>query len=309
MFDWISDAIDWISDGISSLWDNTVGAAADAISDAIWDIMFEWIFNKVYGLIAELFTFINETATDIFALSWVQVFVGLFGSFAWMLFVCGLIVAVFDTAVAYESGQANIKNTCINVLKGFMAASLVTVVPQRLYSFCVNMQGTFATELLGNFISGTSDTMADTGLAVIFALASDISLFSLFFMILFGYCTMKVVFANIKRGGIMLCQIAVGSLYMFGVPRGYTDGFYSWCKQVIATCLTTFLQTTILYIGLLTYTQHALLAVGICLSAAEVPRIAQMFGLDTSVKVNMMSVSHTMSMGAKAVGMLKGGAK
>ena len=305
MFDWISDAIDWISDGISSLWDNTVGAAADAISDAIWDIMFEWIFNKVYGLIAELFTFINETATDIFALSWVQVFVGLFGSFAWMLFVCGLIVAVFDTAVAYESGQANIKNTCINVLKGFMAASLVTVVPQRLYSFCVNMQGTFATELLGNFISGTSDTMADTGLAVIFALASDISLFSLFFMILFGYCTMKVVFANIKRGGIMLCQIAVGSLYMFGVPRGYTDGFYSWCKQVIATCLTTFLQTTILYIGLLTYTQHPLLAVGICLSANEVPRIAQMYGLDTSVSVNTMSVSHTVSMGTKAVGMLK----
>lgn len=278
MFDWISDAIDWISDGISSLWDNTVGAAADAISDAIWDIMFEWIFNKVYGLIAELFTFINETATDIFALSWVQVFVGLFGSLAWMLFVCGLIVA----------------------------ASLVTVVPQRLYSFCVNMQGTFATELLGNFISGTSDTMADTGLAVIFALASDISLFSLFFMILFGYCTVKVVFANIKRGGIMLCQIAVGSLYMFGVPRGYTDGFYGWCKQVIATCLTAFLQTTILYIGLLTYTQHPLLAVGICLSATEVPRIAQMYGLDTSVRVNMMSVSHTVSMGAKAVGLIKG---
>lgn len=305
MFDWISDAIDWISDGISSLWDNTVGAAADAISDAIWDIMFEWIFNKVYGLIAELFTFINETATDIFALSWVQVFVGLFDSLAWMLFVCGLIVAVFDTAVAYESGQANIKNTCINVLKGFMVASLVTVVPQRLYSFCVNMQGTFATELLGNFISGTSDTMADTGLAVIFALASDISLFSLFFMILFGYCTVKVVFANIKRGGIMLCQIAVGSLYMFGVPRGYTDGFYSWCKQVIATCLTAFLQTTILYIGLLTYTQQPLLAVGICLSATEVPRIAQMYGLDTSVRVNMMSVSHSVSMGAKAVGLIK----
>lgn len=306
MFEWISDAIDWISDGISSLWDNTVGAAADAISDAIWDIMFEWIFNKVYGLIAELFTFINETATDIFALSWVQVFVGLFDSLAWMLFVCGLIVAVFDTAVAYESGQANIKNTCINVLKGFMAASLVTVVPQRLYSFCVNMQGTFSSDLLGNFILGTTTTVADSGLTVIMALAMDVSLFSLFFIILFGYCTVKVVFSNIKRGGIMLCQIAVGSLYLFGIPRGYTDGFYSWCKQVIATCLTAFLQTTILYIGLLTYTQHPLLAVGICLSATEVPRIAQMYGLDTSVRVNMMSVSHTVSMGAKAVGLIKG---
>ena len=69
------------------------------------------------------------------------------------------------------------------------------------------------------------------------------------------------------------------------------------------------MQTTILYLGLLTYPQHPLLAVGICLSATEVPRIAQMFGLDTSVRVNMMSVSNTVSMGAKAVGILKGGSK
>ncbi len=305
MFDWISDAIDWIGDGISSLWDSTIGGAVDAISDAIWDVMFEWLFNLIYGAVADLFEFINSTTSDIFTLSWVQAFISLFHALGWMLFVCGLVVAVFDTAVAYESGQANIKNTSLNVLKGFMAASLVTVVPQRLYTFCVALQGTFAQDLLGGFITGTTASVADSGLSVIIALASDVSLFSLFFMILFGYCTVKVVFANIKRGGIMLCQIAVGSLYMFGVPRGYTDGFYSWCKQVIATCLTAFLQTTILYIGLLTYTQHPLLAVGICLSANEVPRIAQMYGLDTSVRVNMMSVSHTVSMGAKAVGMLK----
>lgn len=309
MFDWIGDAINWIGDGISSLWDNTVGSAVDAITDEIWNIMFEWLFNLIYGAVADLFEFINASTSSIFALSWVQSFIALFHSLAWMLFVCGLIVAVFDTAIAYESGQANIKNTCLNVLKGFMAASLVTVVPQRLYSFCVNLQGTFSSDLLGNFISGTTTTVADSGLTVIMALAMDVSLFSLFFIILFGYCTVKVVFSNIKRGGIMLCQIAVGSLYLFGVPRGYTDGFYSWCKQVIATCLTAFLQTTILYIGLLTYTQHPLLAVGICLSANEVPRIAQMYGLDTSVRVNMMSVSHTVSMGAKAIGMLKGGAK
>ncbi|MFQ7069565.1 conjugal transfer protein TrbL family protein [Ruminococcus bicirculans (ex Wegman et al. 2014)] len=42
------------------------------------------------------------------------------------------------------------------------------------------------------------------------------------------------------------------------------------------------------------------------MSATEVPRIAQMYGLDTSVRVNMMSVSHTVSMGARAVGMIKG---
>ena len=220
MFDWIGDAIDWIGDGISSLWDNTVGSAVDAITDEIWNIMFEWLFNLIYGAVADLFEFINASTSSIFALSWVQSFIALFHSLAWMLFVCGLIVAVFDTAIAYESGQANIKNTCLNVLKGFMAASLVTVVPQRLYSFCVNLQGTFSSDLLGNFISGTTTTVADSGLTVIMALAMDVSLFSLFFIILFGYCTVKVVFSNIKRGGIMLCQIAVGSLYLFGIPRG-----------------------------------------------------------------------------------------
>jgi len=215
MFDWISDAIDWIGDGISSLWDNTIGSAVDTITDAIWDVMFEWLFNLIYGAVADLFEFINASTSSIFALSWVQSFIALFHSLAWMLFVCGLIVAVFDTAIAYESGQANIKNTCLNVLKGFMAASLVTVVPQRLYSFCVNLQGTFSSDLLGNFISGTTTTVADSGLTVIMALAMDVSLFSLFFIILFGYCTVKVVFSNIKRGGIMLCQIAVGKSVSF----------------------------------------------------------------------------------------------
>ena len=174
-----------------------------------------------------MFTFINESAADIFDMAWAGAFLSLFHHLAWMLFICGMVVAIFDTAISYESGQANIKNTCLNVLKGFMAAGLVTVVPQRLYSFCTGLQGTFATDLLGNFIGSTSDTVAGTALSVVIALASDVSLFSLFFIILFGYCTVKVVFANIKRGGILLCQIAIGSLYLFSVPRGFTDGFYN----------------------------------------------------------------------------------
>lgn len=64
MFDWIGDAVDWISDGISGLWDNTVGSAVDAITDEIWDIMFEWLFNLIYGAIADLFEFINESTAD-----------------------------------------------------------------------------------------------------------------------------------------------------------------------------------------------------------------------------------------------------
>ena len=56
--------------------------------------------------------------------------------------------------------------------------------------------------------------------------------------------------------------------------------------------LTAFLQTTLLFLGLITFPDNMLLGLGIMLAANEVPRIAQQFGLDSSVKVNMMSVVH-----------------
>jgi hypothetical protein len=79
---------------------------------------------------------------------------------------------------------------------------------------------------------------------------------------------------------------------MFSVPRGYTDGFTQWIKQVIATCLTAFMQTTLLYLGLLTLPENMLLGIGIMLAASEVPRIAQQFGMDTSMRFNVMSMVH-----------------
>lgn len=67
------------------------------------------------------------------------------------------------------------------------------------------------------------------------------------------------------------------------------DGFIGWCKQIFGICLTAFLQTTLLTAGLITWNVNWLLGLGVMLAANEVPRIAQQFGLDTSVKANMMS--------------------
>ena len=108
-----------------------------------------------------------------------------------------------------------------------------------------------------------------------------------------AYAIIKVFFANLKRGGILLIQIAVGSLYMFSVPRGYTDGFIQWCKQIIGLCLTAFLQATILIAGLMVFKDHALLGLGLMLSAGEIPRIAGAFGLDTTTRANIMSSVYT----------------
>ena len=50
-----------------------------------------------------------------------------------------------------------------------------------------------------------------------------------------------------------------------------------------------------MFLGLLTWQTNMLLGLGMMLAANEVPRIAQQFGLDTSVRVNMMSVTHTVN--------------
>ena len=86
-------------------------------------------------------------------------------------------------------------------------------------------------------------------LAGSFSVANNVSmnLFNILAMIAFAYCVIKIFFANIKRGGILLIQMAVGALYMFSVPRGYQDGFNQWMKQVAAICLTAFMQTTLLF--------------------------------------------------------------
>jgi hypothetical protein len=104
-----------------------------------------------------------------------------------------------------------------------------------------------------------------------------------------GYAVIKVFFANLKRGGILLIQIAVGSLYMFSVPRGYSDGFYQWGKQVVGLCLTAFLQATILVAGLMVFNSNMLLGLGLMLSSSEIPRICGMFGLETGTRANIMS--------------------
>lgn len=297
MFDWIGDALVWVGDKISG----AVSSVGSAISEAVWDVMLEWLFKTIYGAIADFFGMINSMASEIFDLNWVNAFLSLFSAFGWALFAAGLVAAVFDTAIEYQTGRANIQSTCLNVLKGFMAVSLFTDLPVALYKFCITLQTTFSVDLIDSFIganrSADLGTMAEIALK---NLGGCSGLLGILTMIALAYCVVKLFFANIKRGGILLCQIAIGSLYMFSNPRGYADGFNSWCKQIFALCLTAFLQTTLLFLGLLTWQTNMLLGLGIMLSASEVPRIAQQFGLDTSVRFNMMSVTHTVNTAVNA---------
>lgn len=297
MFDWLGDIISGMGDAIG----NAFSGISDKIIDSILNRIIQWLFTVIYDGIADFFTMISGLGVEIFELEWVNAMVKLFSLFGWSLFVAGLVVSAMDLAIEYQNGRASIHGTALNWIKGFMAVNLFTITPIELYKFCVSLQNTFSKDLVSIFASQQGTTLgevASTSLQIAFnkeGVLVNATLYYLVCLIALGYCVIKIFFDNIKRGGILLIQIAVGSLYMFSIPRGYGDGFVQWVKQVIALCLTAFLQTTLLFLGLLTFKDNMLLGIGIMMAASEVPRIAERFGLDTSVKFNMMSAVHMTS--------------
>lgn len=280
------------------IWDFAAGTVLDALLD--------WVYSQIVGFLGNFFAVMGNMGVELFDLDWVQSIILFFSRLAWALFAVSLVVSAFECGIEYASGRANIQQTALNILKGFFAVSLFSTLPVRLYELSVTLQGTFAAGLTGYGSSigevgkqiltelGEAETLGDVmsttslGLTI---LTSPIMF--LFCVILMAYAVIKVFFANLKRGGILLIQIAVGSLYMFSIPRGYGDAFVQWCKQVIGLCLTAFLQSTILIAGLMVFRENALLGLGLMLSANEVPRIAGTFGLDTTTRANIMSAVYT----------------
>ena len=278
----------------------------DFVADKILGQIVDWFYGQVVGFLGNFFAEMGNMGVELFEMSWVQSIVLFFSYLAWALYGTGLVVACFECGIEYSSGRGNIRETALNAIKGFMAVSLFTVVPVRLYELSVTLQGQLtagitgygasigdvASDIMQEFSAVESLTDLTSGPFLGFgSITSGIMI--LFCIILMAYAIIKVFFANLKRGGILLIQIAVGSLYMFSVPRGYTDGFVQWCKQIIGLCLTAFLQATILIAGLMVFKDHALLGLGLMLSAGEIPRIAGAFGLDTTTSANIMSAVYT----------------
>ncbi|WP_313559611.1 conjugal transfer protein TrbL family protein [Ruminiclostridium cellobioparum] len=281
------------------IWDFILG---DVMSQFI-----DWIYGQVVGFLGDFFSQMGNMGVELFEMNWVASIVLFFSYLAWALYGTGLVVSCFETGIEYQHGRGSIKDAALNAIKGFMAVSLFTIVPVELFKLSVNLQSSLTAGITGygqsfgevanQIITGLGST-PDSGSAISSGIFGGLSVITspimlLFIIIMMGYSVIKVFFANLKRGGILLIQIAVGSLYMFSVPRGYIDGFIQWCKQIIGLCLTTFLQATILTAGLMVLKDHALLGLGLMLAAGEVPRIAGAFGLDTSTKANMMSAVYT----------------
>ena len=294
----------------------------DFVAATVLDALMDWVYAQIVGFLGTFFAVMGNMGVELFDLSWVQAVVLFFSHLGWALFAVSLVVSIFEAGIEYSNGRGRIQQRAIDAIKGFLAVSLFTTVPVRLYALSVTLQGKFAAgltdtggigtvgqEIVARLNEGDSlSAMLETG-SPFFGLGIVTSaIMVIFCVIAMAYAVLKVFFANLKRGGILLIQIAVGSLYLFSVPRGYTDGFIQWMKQVIGLCLTAFLQSTILVAGLMAFRDHALLGLGLMLSAGEVPRIAGTFGMDTTTRASISSAVYTAQAAVNATRMLSAGA-
>lgn len=265
----------------------------DLVVDNILEQFLDWIYGQIVAFLSEFLNMLDLLGVEIFEMDWIKAILLFFTYLAWSLYSIGVVVGVFETAIEMQNGRGNIRDVALNTLKGFFAVSLFSVLPIELYKFCIVTSGQLISAISGTAASPNSISMLGSAIIMGFVNPVYSLIISLIFVVLIGYAVIKVFFSNLKRGGILLIMISVGSLYMFSIPRGYIDGFISWSKQVIGLCLTAFMQTVILVAGLIAFNDNPILGIGIMLSSTEVPRIAGNFGVDTGTKTNVMSIVYS----------------
>lgn len=121
----------------------------DFVANTVMDAILDWCYEQVVGFLGGFFSQMGYMGSNIFQISWVQGVVEFFYQLGWALFAVSLVIAAFECAIQYSSGRADIKGTALNIIKGFMAVSLFTIVPVRLYELAVSLQGSLTMGIAG----------------------------------------------------------------------------------------------------------------------------------------------------------------
>lgn len=262
---------------------------------SFWDIIFSSNSAEAVGIgvsswVNELIDMNNNFTTSLFDNNIVNSFLWFVSTLAGLLFVMGIGFAVFEMGVnSHEGKGSSVQDLFLNIVKGLMATACLTSLPVLLLKFtnhiCNMICEAFTLNATIEFIYNSSQG----GTANFFS-----GWLMPFFYIIVFICVFKVFLGNLKRAGILITLMFLGSIHIFSIPRGYVDAFFSWCKQVIGLCITSFMTNILITLGAVVYSTNQgadagdlILSAGVMLSASEVPRIAQQFGLDTSMRTNV----------------------
>ena len=121
----------------------------DFVADTVLGQIVDWIYGQIIGFLGNFFSAMGNMGAELFEMAWVQAIVQFFFQFGWALYRVGLVVAVFECGIEYQSGRGSVKDTALNAVKGFLAVGLFSVVPVRLYQLCVSLQASFTAGITG----------------------------------------------------------------------------------------------------------------------------------------------------------------
>ena len=209
------------------------------------------------------------------------------------MYLTGILLSVANWVVNKRDGDTPVIDTFKNIFIGFLALNGYISLPVLILKY--------TNYLCDIMCSGFSQLVLEEQFNDIFSdgiewgnLYSTSNLLLIIYVIIMLVCVGKLFLANIKRGGILVTLIFVGSFHLISIPRGYTDAFFSWCKQVVGLCITAFVQNFLVALAFLVFsisdladTTNIIISAGVALAASEVPRILQQFGLDTSMRANV----------------------
>ena len=91
----------------------------DFVADTVLGQIVDWIYGQIVGFLGDFFMQMGNMGADLFEMSWVQSIVLFFSYLAWALYGVGLVVAAFECGIESQSGRGSIKDTALNVIKGF----------------------------------------------------------------------------------------------------------------------------------------------------------------------------------------------
>ena len=130
----------------------------DFFLGGLMDQFIDWVYSQLVGFFGNFFAEMGNMGVELFEMSWVQSIVLFFSYLAWTLYVVGLVVAVFEVGIEYQTGRASIKDAAISAVKGFMAVGCFTLVPVELYKLSVTLQASLTLPPQSHSSSQTSST-------------------------------------------------------------------------------------------------------------------------------------------------------
>ena len=241
---------------------------------------------------------VADSTEALFELPVARVFISFSENVGFMFWIIGFIIALGELVINQKTNMMSnsIQNFIMNIFKSGVALVLFLKVPVPLYS------------LISKIALKISEIILNVGLSYEIDFESlrwtetpsDILLVIFFLALLFS--GIKVLFSFVKRSGVLMILLLIGSVHMISTPRGYWDAFWSWCRQLIALCITNFCQIALLCAGVSVFfssfmvsLSQFLAGLSLVLASAEVPRIADRFGIDTSIRGNAMGAVSTIA--------------